>query len=103
MGDADDDGKVNYEEFVMMMMAWGPCSNPTPPPAPPQCRQQTPYTPPAVAPPTVCAASSAPMSKPAAPDADLLQPLIVLQAFDGSWNLDERLASAIGADFFALS
>jgi Ca2+-binding EF-hand superfamily protein len=100
--DVDGDGKVNYEEFVMMMMAGGPCSNPSPPPAPQQCTQQTPYTPPAVAP-TVLAASSEPVTKSAVLDADLLQPLILLQAFDGSWNFDERLASALGADLSALS
>mmetsp|Transcript_3734 Transcript_3734/g.9655 ORF Transcript_3734/g.9655 Transcript_3734/m.9655 type:complete len:927 (+) Transcript_3734:73-2853(+) len=91
--DVDANGQVNYEEFVkMMMMCDGPCGSAPAAPALPQA-----------------AASAAPAFTPAPAHphvpvpSDALQPLLLLQAFDGSWSLDEQLAAALGVTLVALA
>merc|ERR1712176_1003266 len=89
--DADASGQINYEEFVKFMMAGGPSSYthvssfPPAPPAP--C--PAPILPPASA---AYPAASAP---PSTSTCDTLQPLLLLQAFDGSWQLDSALQEAL--------
>mmetsp|Transcript_55553 Transcript_55553/g.162359 ORF Transcript_55553/g.162359 Transcript_55553/m.162359 type:complete len:277 (+) Transcript_55553:113-943(+) len=101
--DVDGDGAINYEDFIKMMMSDGPsCS---PPPAasalPPQ-PLLVPTSEAAPAAPVAPAPASASVAGPPLQTADALQPLIVLQAFDGSWALDEPLAAAVGLDFAAV-
>merc|ERR1711865_1194211 len=91
--DVDGDGQVNYEEFVRMMMGGGPCSSPAAPRPPP---------PPLPAVPAVdCIPTPKPTpppspKSPAAGTVDALQPLLLLQSFDGSWSFSESLATALG-------
>jgi calmodulin len=89
--DVDGDGQVNYEEFVKMMM--GDCFSsraPAPTAASPA---------PAVTATPVPTSTSFTVSNAvaAAATGDILQPLLLLQAFDGSWPLCEPLVVAIGA------
>jgi Ca2+-binding EF-hand superfamily protein len=93
--DTDGSGQVNYEEFVKMMMADGPsqCSAIAPPPPMPMPVPSQSQSQPLI---------SCSVSHPAAialappPSADALQPLLLLQAFDGSWQLSEALGTALG-------
>jgi len=83
--DVDGVGQVNYEEFVKMMMCGGPvCAAPPPPPVP--C---------AVLSPSPSAPYSAPAPCRAPQTQDALQPLLLLQAFDGSWELGSALQQAL--------
>jgi hypothetical protein len=71
--DVDDDGKVDYEEFVKLMLGGGP---------PPRINQP-----------------AAPVSLVAVPQTtnDTLQALLLLQAFDGCWELSDALERALSA------
>jgi len=89
--DVDGDGQVNYEEFVKMMMAGGPPSN-TQTPLPGNTSSvilaPAPCAAPAPLPPT-----SIHLTSPQTVDA--LQPLLLLQEFDGSWDLSNALQQAL--------
>lgn len=83
--DVDGDGQVNYEDFVKMMMCGGPvCATSPPPPVP--CAVLSPS-------PSVLHSVPAPCHAPQSQDA--LQPLLLLQAFDGSWQLGSTLQQAL--------
>merc|ERR1712083_1074994 len=83
--DVDGVGQVNYEEFVKMMMCGGPvCAAPPPPPVPCAVLSPSPS-----APYSVPAPGRAPQTQ------DALQPLLLLQAFDGSWQLGSTLQQAL--------
>lgn len=93
--DVDGDGQVDYEEFVRMMMAGGP----TIAASPQVVSTSTPVV-------TTCAAPKQPapvvaslyVPHAAAPQTtDALQPLLVLQGFDGSWELNVGLQRVLGA------
>merc|ERR1712046_539412 len=84
--DVDGDGQVNYEEFVKLMMCGGPVFATPPPPVP--CVVLSPS-------PSVPYSAPAPCRTPLTQDA--LQPLILLQAFDGSWQLGSALQQALNA------
>jgi hypothetical protein len=105
---AEGGDKVNYEEFVRMMMCDGPCSAAPPPASPPAPAPPTaPMAPVALAQPAVPAVPAAlppalPVT-PSVPQTDALQPLLILQGFDGSWSLDEALFIALGIDQLALA
>jgi len=109
--DVDDDGQVNYEEFVAMMMCGPPAATsasctatcvtapassavpsdvPTPLPTPAPCASS------AVAPDQAGALNSISTT------GDELQPLVVAQAFDGSWSLGAPLAVAMAVSLEAL-
>lgn len=97
--DVDGDGQINYEEFVRMMMSDGPCSSPVAP-------QQAPPPLPAV-PAVACMPTPKPTPPPlpkpsAAGTVDALQPLLLLQSFDGSWSFSECLATALGVKLCAM-
>jgi Ca2+-binding EF-hand superfamily protein len=83
--DVDGDGQVNYEEFVKIMMCGGPvCANPPAPSVPCAVLSPSPS-----APHSVPAPCRAPQSQ------DALQPLLLLQAFDGSWQSGSTLQHAL--------
>jgi len=89
--DADVSGQINYEEFVKMMMGAGPSSHThvsSPPPAPPAICP-APILPPA------SAAYPAALAPPLTATLDPLQPLLLLQAFDGSWQLTSALQEVL--------
>merc|ERR1711957_1054620 len=100
--DVDGDGQVKYEEFIKMMMGGGPCYNATPPPAP--LAVSVPLVEPAASstPTQLGTQAHMPMPSVAPIEVDRLQPLIILQAFDGSWSLGKPLAAALGVDLSAL-
>merc|ERR1712232_125692 len=97
--DVDGDGQVNYEEFVKMMMGDGPCHSA---PAKPQSTSSGPPAPLAVPVKPVASAVTLVPTPTVATQEDALQPLLLLQAFDGSWSLVEPLAAALGFEFSAL-
>merc|ERR1711879_775836 len=85
---ATSSGMIDYEEFVRMMMG-GPSSSP------PSSSVQV-VSEPAPPPP---AANSSPCVAPQAPctsSVDTLQPILLQQAFDGSWALGNPLAEILG-------
>jgi len=98
----DGDGQVKYEDFIKMMMGGGPCYNATPPPAP--LAVSVPLVEPAASSTPTQLGTQAHMTMPsvAPTEVDRLQPLILLQAFDGSWSLGKPLAAALGVDLSAL-
>eukprot|EP00929_Paragymnodinium_shiwhaense_P091249 TRINITY_DN5126_c0_g1_i1.p1 TRINITY_DN5126_c0_g1~~TRINITY_DN5126_c0_g1_i1.p1 ORF type:complete len:961 (+),score=239.83 TRINITY_DN5126_c0_g1_i1:79-2883(+) len=113
--DVDGNGRIDYEEFVKMMMCDGPSAScapaPSPPPrpaTPPGCRPP-PALPPAgykvAAPAPPQGAASAAATRPRALELpeDRLQRLLLLQAFDGSWQLDEALAAALQTSMESLA
>merc|ERR1711920_352299 len=77
-------GQVDYEEFVKMMCGGPVCATP-PPPVP--CAVLSPPSP------SIPYSAPAPCRAPQTPDA--LQPLLLLQAFDGSWQLGSTLQQAL--------
>merc|ERR1711879_360806 len=81
--DVDGEGQINYEEFVKMMMAGGPSYSQSVPAqcAPVELSAQVASAPASVAP------SAASMVPVISSSMDVLQPLLLLQAFDGSWSL----------------
>jgi len=79
--DVDGDGQINYEEFVKMMMTGGPA------PATAATNSNNGY-----------ASQSPPVpSVPVKNSEDALQPLVLLQEFDGSWELNQAFAVAVGS------
>jgi len=96
---ADGDGKVDYEEFIKMMMGGGPSTAAPAVPAlasPPPAAAPAPAA--ALAPPAPTSAPPATAQAPRGSAAvqDALQPLLLLQAFNGSWDWGEPLAAALG-------
>jgi len=79
----DGDGQVDYEEFVKMMCG-GPVCATSPPPVPCTVLSPSPSAP-----------YSAPAPRCAPQTQDVLQPLLLLQAFDGSWQLGSTLQQAL--------
>jgi len=105
--DVDDDGKVDYEEFVKLMMGGGPSPQVHEPAAPVSMVQQ--HALPLAAPEPVLF-PAAPAQRPsittppepplvALPQTsnDTLQALLLLQAFDGCWELSDALERALSA------
>lgn len=80
--DVDGSGQINYEDFLKMMMSGGPCSAKQP--AVPSIAHAT------------SVAAPGPQCRSAAASSDALQPLLLIQAFDGSWQLGQGLAAALG-------
>lgn len=97
--DADDSGRINYEEFIKMMMSGGTSGG-----APPMSGGTSGGAPPSTAtqrsggaqPSPSSTASPAPLARISASLPDTLQPLLLIQAYDGSWQLGPKLALALG-------
>jgi len=87
--DVDSGGNIDYMNFVQMMMGDGPAPKPAATDVNGGYNSQTPY-PPAVHTPPV-------------KNSDALQPLVLLQEFDGSWELNEAFAAALGSALDALA
>jgi len=92
--DVDGDGQVNYEEFIKMMMCGGPPSHGAVTVAAASAPIAAPCPVPQTAP--AAAAPPPPTSLAQSQTGDALQPLLLLQAFDGSWELDSALQQALG-------
>merc|ERR1712096_561874 len=90
--DVDGDGQINYEEFIRMMMAGGPPSH-TPAPLPNNPSSVTRTSVPRAAAPPPLPPTSTLRTLPQTEDA--LQPVLLLQAFDGSWELGDALHQAL--------
>jgi Ca2+-binding EF-hand superfamily protein len=103
--DVDGDGDVNYEEFIRMMMCDGPPAAALASAAPPPHPATAPVPAPAqVAAPAPCISSAqAGALNSASTTGDELQPLVVAQAFDGSWSLGMPLAAAMAVSLEALA
>jgi len=106
--DVGGEGQVNYEEFCKMMMSDGgppaaaPTSGSAPAPPPPPAAP----VPAAVAAPpmpTVAPLATAPEPRASAVAQDALQPLLILQAFNGSWAWGEPLVAVLGVPLRAVA
>eukprot|EP00746_Dinoflagellata_sp_MGD_P019202 gnl/MRDRNA2_/MRDRNA2_144604_c0_seq1.p1 gnl/MRDRNA2_/MRDRNA2_144604_c0~~gnl/MRDRNA2_/MRDRNA2_144604_c0_seq1.p1 ORF type:complete len:221 (+),score=54.01 gnl/MRDRNA2_/MRDRNA2_144604_c0_seq1:2-664(+) len=98
----DAAGQINYEDFVNMMMCGGPAPAPACAPVPPHALASSPlFITAGYASHVQCAGASA-ATQPAT-RTDALLSLILLQEFDGAWELDEALASALGCSFDCLA
>mmetsp|Transcript_131558 Transcript_131558/g.281265 ORF Transcript_131558/g.281265 Transcript_131558/m.281265 type:complete len:948 (-) Transcript_131558:58-2901(-) len=83
--DVDENGSVNYEDFVRMMMSDGHSTAAVP------SQPAVPAPAPALAPAPSPLAAPRPFAS-----GDLLQPLLLQQAFDGSWAPGPALLGALG-------
>jgi len=100
--DPDGDGTVDYSAFVRAMMAPDPPTTgtaPPPPPCPPPSSARPALLPtaPAKAPARTMSPSRAPSVCSSSPS-DVMSALVLLQTFDGAWQLDGALARALGRE-----
>lgn len=105
--DVDDDGKVDYEDFVKLMLGGGPPPRINQPAAPVSLVQlhALPLAAPAPVVFPATPAQSPSITTPPGPSLvavpqttnDTLQALLLLQAFDGCWELSDALERALSA------